>query len=362
MKKLFDYNNELKSGNRNYIYVSDNLYHAYSLMFYLINQGIAIAGFVQKEGDEDEFGGLPVITLSAFAGIEGANIILKSSKWQDSYDLLFAVIDCNHIYVDASPWLATRAKCAACANDISFAMSAFFAPFLQERMFGGQYKPTMLMHCPACGMYYSQYRPTDDEMALLYKDYRGEEYQKQRQRYEPGYTVQKNANLYEPADGGGERMSGMISFISEHADVSECRTVLDFGGDKGQFIPSEFVNAKKYVYEISGPEVVDGVELLTDYNELGGKDWDIILCNMVMEHLSDVKTYFSDLVRLMGEDTLLYIEVPNEHYLGDNNYAFIHEHINFFTERSFMALAGQNGVRCINVKTEGDVLRCLIHR
>lgn len=132
-----------------------------------------------------------------------------------------------------------------------------FADFLFERQFGMQEKATALGHCPNCGFSYSLYRPNDEEMDRLYSGYRDEEYQKQREKYEPNYTKEFNDSLTNPEDGGKKRRDGILQFIQDYVDIGQTGTVLDFGGDRGQFIPEEFVNADKYVYEISGMEVLE---------------------------------------------------------------------------------------------------------
>lgn len=140
-------------------------------------------------------------------------------------------------------------KCILCNNSTLTRYPAHFVPFIAERMFKGNPPSTTLLYCPHCDFYYSSYRPTEEEMSRLYAGYRGKEYQKQRQQHEPYYTPACNANLSSPAEIE-RRTSHVFTILSTHVDISSIKTVLDFGGDEGQFIPKELI-ADKYVYDIS---------------------------------------------------------------------------------------------------------------
>ena len=85
------------------------------------------------------------------------------------------------------------------------------------------------------------------------------------------------------------------------------------------------------------------------------------MCCHVFEHLSDISGYFKELVSLLAEDTLLYIEVPYEEYIEDAPFCVIHEHINFFREETFIKLAKLNNLRVLKTELKG-VIRCLFKR
>lgn len=95
--------------------------------------------------------------------------------------------------------------------------------------------------------------------------------------------------------------------------------------------------------------------MLTDKRDLKLHQWDLILCNMVMEHLSDVQAYFKELVSYMDGSTLLYVEVPNERYMEDGEAVWIHEHINFFREETFYCLARMNDLEVLKTSITGDI-------
>lgn len=357
MKQLYVANQDIRNG-KNYIYGAGK--HAAHMGKWFDVQGIPYEGFVYVSGNKKVPKDKKIITLEQFKEMDDANLLITQNRWQEVYDRLWSEIDEHRIYVN-STWYREEGKCIMCDNTVLFSTDAEFLPFLVERMFGGINKSTKVMHCPRCRCYYSLYRPSDAEMDLLYSGYRGQEYLEQRSRYESYYTAEFNRELYAPADGGRERKNRIWDFVRPYIDKDRVRTVLDFGGDEGQFIPDEFSYADRYVYEISGNKVADGVTLLKTKEELTGFSWDLIFCNMVMEHLSDPRTYFKELAMNMSKHTLLYIEVPVEKHMENSDFVLIHEHINFFREEVFRFWAEENALRIIKASS-GGILQVLFSR
>ena len=81
-------------------------------------------------------------------------------------------------------------KCILCNSRDTQVFSAEFCPFIVDRAFKGQYHHTKFVHCSNCNFNYSLYRPTESELADLYYDFRGEEYQKLRSKYEHEHIQQ----------------------------------------------------------------------------------------------------------------------------------------------------------------------------
>lgn len=231
-------------------------------------------------------------------------------------------------------------KCIICGNPHLKYYEAEFVPFLKERMFENNEIQTKLIYCPDCGIYYSSYRPTNKEMELLYKNYRDENYLKQRQKYEPDYTAEFNKKLGYSEINKTIKNNYMQSLLSKYADKNKIKTVLDYGGDSGQNIPSFFKESEKFVYDISGVKPIEGVKAIKDV-ELHNKKWDFIMCNHVLEHVSDPLNIINEITDILADEGLLYIELPNDiPYINSflNNTkkqkVLIHEHMNFFTTKS----------------------------
>lgn len=362
MQNLFHLNNNIINSTEDYVYCGSN--HSLFLAHSYIQENVNIKGLVSvNENDNGKFAlGLPIVSIQSLVGRKDVCILILDNQWQEHYDLVAQYMPFEQIYVNYLPWVPMIHKCVACENDKLFAGYASFVDFLKLRMFDGQDKSTMLMHCPKCGMYFSHYRPNDEEMDKLYYDYRGKSYFEQRNSCEPHYTWELNNELTNPADGGAKRMGNMTRFISQYVNMGEMKMLLDYGGDKGQYIPKEFYNADKYVYEISHPSVVEGVSLIEDKIKLYEYSWDMILCNQVMEHLSDVKNYFRELVSHMDMNTFLYIEVPYERWMVDSDCSGIHEHINSFTPTAFEKLAQANGIQMIGSEVYDEIIRCIFKR
>lgn len=296
--------------------------------------------------------------------------------------------------------------CVACGGDHLRSKRASVAPFVAERVWSREPFETELLTCSECGMTFYRVRPDDDEMARLYGGYRDSAYQEQREKYEPDYTPQRNAEI-----GGDieieQRSAYLGRMIATHVKVSSVRSVLDFGGDRGQFIPKELASAAKYVYDVSGVEPIAEVTRLPTIADVMDHDYDLVLCCMVLEHVS-IPRGIVHLLRKVGHDgTRFYFEVPQDSpvfapsqrlapdaplrtrvkarvqeipglyngYLRLRGAApahtppVMHEHINHFTPESLSVLLEREGFRIDHLSStafnlgwgEGSFLSCIAH-
>ena len=294
---------------------------------------------------------------------DDSHFVIEGKSWYLSYENIKEKTSESNIFLFMEGWYEEEEECIVCGRKGQLKKYAEFYPFVTERMFKGEKHKTGLSYCPRCGMTYSTYRPKDDEASQYYWNYRDSEYQKRRQYYEPAYTAEFNAALADPPDGGMLRRKAISDFLDDSVDFDHVETILDYGGDRGQFIPDVFPNATKYVYDISGVETEKGVTGIRSAEELMncGVSWDLILCNQCMEHLSDIKEYFERLVACMSANTYLYIEVPNERSILNSYTVKIHEHINMFSQMAFHILAEQSGLTVVK-STDGSGVRCLLKK
>lgn len=246
------------------------------------------------------------------------------------------------------------AKCIVCNSQECTNSRAHFAPFLVERMFSGENIKTKLVHCKSCDFWFSQYRPNDLEMEKLYSGYRDKKYVKQRQKYEPQYSLQP----YIDADHEKRRKEKLAFFLKNKINYKSVHMLLDYGGDEGQYIPDLFDGAEKYVFEISGNKVRDGVVLLNDIEEVKNKTFDFIMCCQVLEHVSDPMKIIENMVNSLKNDGYLYIEVPNEVFFKAYSNVEINEHINFFFEDTMVFIAKKMELNLINIEIR-EVCRAL---
>jgi 2-polyprenyl-3-methyl-5-hydroxy-6-metoxy-1,4-benzoquinol methylase len=190
-------------------------------------------------------------------------------------------------------------------------------------------------------MIFSDVRFDDREIERLYVNYRGEDYCRIRETYEPGYT---KINQKIGKDGNQIRKK-FIEHIILNGDISKVRSVLDYGGDQGQLIPKIFAGANRYVFDISGVAPINGVKSVTAVEVAA--PYDLIMCCGVLEHVSFPAKLLELFKGLLTKHGYLYVEVPagiptrryfdlmlGRKWLNTFWRPRMHEHINYFTNAS----------------------------
>jgi Methyltransferase domain len=240
-----------------------------------------------------------------------------------------------------------------------------FAPFISHRVFdypighliiGDQphfpFIITNALRCNRCGFVFSQLRFDDEEMASIYRDYRGESYVKARNIFEPGYA-DMNVHIGNCQQEVDSRQRAMHTFLEGVVDRSSIKTVLDYGGDKGQHIPKAFSECKRYVYDISNVGTIDGIAIVNDLTGLGNVDF--IMAANVFEHLPYPGDAITNIKKVCGKNTVFFVDVPlemnNSEVISEAEMpSFFHEHINFFTSKSLIALMVNSGFRPLKIE------------
>lgn len=291
---------------------------------------------------------IPVISCEDALERDDINLVLAFHQWINVIKDITVKKNCeifaDYLYEEAEQ----ETECIICGSNECTSSRAHFAPFLVERMFSGIDVKTELIHCKCCDFWFSKYRPNDLEMEKLYDGYRGEEYVKQRQKYEPKYS----ALFYESDDYMERRKNGLNVFFQGIIDYNSIHMLLDYGGDEGQYIPAQFNNAEKYVFEISGNKVKEGIILLNNLAEVKKKRFDLVMCCQVLEHVSNPIEIIENMVGVLKNKGYLYIEVPNSNFFMAYSDVEINEHINFFFEETMLSIAsriGEIGVKKLKV-------------
>lgn len=264
---------------------------------------------------------------------------------------------------------------------------AVVAPFVANYAIGRKEQPTRLCECERCRFRFFEDRLTTGEVEKLYAGYRGDGYFAARHRYEPWYTRKVNDAIGKDEENKRNRRELVERFVRAHAEVSSVNTVLDYGGDSGQFIP-DGIGREKFVYEISDVTPIEGV---TRLDTIGDRKFDFVMLSHVLEHCSEPLDVLSQVKPFVGN--LLYVEVPFERaelrfvgrggiyskYLGalrklpplltavdlfstaarrkldaipPLGFMKLHEHINFFDEASLRALFDRAGFITIAIGRE----------
>jgi hypothetical protein len=175
------------------------------------------------------------------------------------------------------------------------------------------------MKCGDCGFCGINIMFDDEEMNNLYLNYREDEYNRVRLKYEPEYKCstfnERHAYVNDVSD----------PFINSH--IKDVDTLIDFGGYDGLNTPN--IGKNRHVYDICN---VESKVPITDtlFN------CDLMTCMHVLEHVPDPNKIIEE---MKGFSKYYYFEVPKE---KTENKEFWHEHINCFTMESFSNLLSKH--------------------
>ena len=252
-------------------------------------------------------------------------------------------------------------------------------------------------YCQECLLGFFNYRYSPKEMSLIYTSYRGDNYLKIRNKWEPWYTKDFNAT-HDHQSYINSRKKYLEIFLLNNLK-SNPNILVDYGGDKGQYVPN--LNQKKsYVLDVSEYDSLPGIVKISNLSEI--EKVDLVILSHVLEHVSDPMGMLED---LLEHSKLLYIEVPfgcpQPDKTKESTIKFIttllssfnqrlwsgktqassgkkslnrvlvqSEHINFFTNETFDALASRLSASIIcatsSVPTpdgkESKVIQCLMTR
>jgi len=163
-----------------------------------------------------------------------------------------------------------------------------------------------LCQCHSCSFRFFDARLTDSEIQRLYAGYREDAYFKARHSYEFWYSRNVNDGIGgDPAEIASRKLN-LSRFIGERS--RSIQSVLDYGGDRGQFIPED-LGTEHFVFEVSNAQPVQGATRLTSVE---GMQFDFVMLAHVLEHCSEPREMLRLLRPLGHTNTLFYFEVPFE--------------------------------------------------
>ncbi len=326
----------------------------------LLAVGAEVVAFCDSDKEKvgKQIGDVKVVARNDLAKYQGSNLALAFFKWREVFPYVTGCFNGN-LFADFPYETEVNGECILCGNVNLKWSKAHFAHFLKARMFLGKEQKTKLCYCPQCGMHFSEYRPNDEEMKRLYKNYRGSEYVAQREKYEADYAIQYE-KVFRSKQFIQVRKSRISSFLQGVVEYSKISSVLDYGGDDGRFIPDELKYSKKYVYDISGCDVCEDVTLLTGLQDIYDIEWDMIMCCHLLEHVAQPIEIMENIVQAMSDKTLLYLELPFEDIFYSYSDFEINEHINFFTVTSIERIAKACNLHLIRMKMDNVI--CALFR
>jgi hypothetical protein len=255
--------------------------------------------------------------------------------------------------------------CAICFEKLKPTARAVVSPWIRSLGVRRKWFSTYGF-CKNCCSGFFNFRYSDSDMNKIYSEYRGENYAKVRARWEPWYNTTFNDG-HDSEEFISMRKSSLINFLKPLLPALP-KTVVDVGGDRGQYIPN-FGQRKSYVIESSSKKLINGVERLNSIEQV--ETADLIIYSHVLEHVASPKY---EIEKLLERCEKLYVEVPygtpEISKARKSKIRFLlkvlatfyprfwqqstmpaagrspksgilvqSEHINFFTERSFLKIA-----------------------
>ena len=205
-------------------------------------------------------------------------------------------------------------RCVVCDSESLVRYPAVTSPFIAQIVQWPAPHRCSLAECAGCGHRFFNLRLDESEMSRLYGNYRGPGYFAIRHHWEPWYSKAINEAIGHDQREIDSRRDYVRQFLRKSlpADVF-AGEVLDYGGDKGQFIPPE-LGKKKYVFEVSDQKPVEGVVRLGTKQALR-RQFDLVMLCHVVEHLSDPFKFLLELREELGPANgaqWMYAEVPLE--------------------------------------------------
>lgn len=224
-------------------------------------------------------------------------------------------------------------NCIVC-NAETTAEPATIHPFFCKTVFGIESLPDIqLLTCKECGLKFYNLRPDDIEINRYYKEWRSEWYQRERQKYDPYYTVEFQNTVGQAPQELKARMAAMSRIIGPV--LGDIESVLDYGGSDGYNYPPEIKNKIFKVYNHT--ETLKG-----KFVDIYHKN-DLVSATHVLEHVGDPVEFLKQIS--FYSQKYIYIEVPNEH-TGD----IMYEHLTMFTLPSLCGTFKRAGLEVVTAE------------
>jgi hypothetical protein len=237
-------------------------------------------------------------------------------------------------------------RCLACGSNVTKIANAVVAPWITE--ISGQKDPqfTTLLNCENCEFSFFEKRFSDNEMSAMYSGYRSDNYFAVRNSWEPWYRRTVNDAYTNESDHLDERVSFMTNILVS-AGLQECKTVVDFGGDEGQFFP-EIDIQERIVIDVSNKPLRKNVSRAPSLGDVKAKI-DLIVAAHIAEHVNDPIDFFNDLISHLNSGSYLYVEVPMDRpsiksHHATENYAKMLSRISSGSKRKFIAHDFTSGI------------------
>lgn len=197
--------------------------------------------------------------------------------------------------------------CLACNSEVETIAHGVVAPWIGELSGNKKVQFTSLLVCSNCQFCYFEKRFSDSEMSAMYSGYRNDDYYKVRNSWEPWYGRAVN-DAYSNSSGHVDERVAFMTEILTSSGLSHCATVVDFGGDEGQFFPSIEIE-NRLVIDVSNKPLRSNVSRVPTLDDVV-EDIDLIVAAHIAEHVNDPNNFFQNLMDHLTSGSHLYVEVP----------------------------------------------------
>jgi hypothetical protein len=202
-------------------------------------------------------------------------------------------------------------NCLVCDQDMLNSYNAIIAPWIRQLCNLPLEITTSFLECKNCGFSSFSYRYVEQDMKSIYEHYRGPEYVKVRRSWEPWYTANE-ADYYKLNDSAVDNRNKFMrsSFERARVDFDSIHSVLDFGGDLGQFIPDEILGEKYLLDPSNVPlESKNGIIRVATLKQVP-IELDLIMNCHTLEHLSEFERVVHEIYSSIKKGGYFYLEVP----------------------------------------------------
>ena len=210
-------------------------------------------------------------------------------------------------------------ECHWCLSpSIEVLCGAVIAPWIQgedESKVASQDRLSEYCRCNGCGLHFFSKSFTESQLEMMYSHYRDEKYQKRRQRFEPWYTKTVNCGIGNSQETIALRKANLLRLVNlaiTNGMIALPRSIVDWGGDQGQFIPDFKHAPHKLVYEVSNVAPISGVNRTSSIEGIKAVNPDFIMICHVLEHDHLARETINTISELLPDNGLLYIEVPDD--------------------------------------------------
>ena len=198
-------------------------------------------------------------------------------------------------------------NCPICMENIRYNSIVIVSPWIRERIKTKKIFSRMGT-CESCKGAIFNFRYSENQMKLLYQNYRDRNYKDLRFKWEKWYGDKFNdGHLSE--NYIGERKKELDKFLIPNLP-DNFKSVVDIGGGRGELIPelitSGTSSTQRYVIDISNVSAINNVTKIKSLNEVGKVD--LIIYSHTIEHVVDPLFVLKNMLQYTDN---IYIETPN---------------------------------------------------